>query len=150
MGIGGFSDRGRREQWQVRAEIVAAMLPRFEHNVRGETLVFLKPATRFPRFARYHDRHGKAYRAEERHRCWTILHPRPHQPDPVVLLASGLIGYVDPPEGIAPPYDTYFSLKPLRKWDPAGGRVPAADLLRNYLEGALTRYMDIEPGQRLR
>jgi hypothetical protein len=124
------------------AGVIAAVLPRFDQYVTGEVLEFLEPATRFSRFARYRDRHGRPYKRRERHRCWTILHPRPGQSYPAVLLDIGLFGYVDPPDGIdRPDGRTYLSRKPLRRWD-LGANAPAEDLMRNYLEGALTRYLN--------
>jgi hypothetical protein len=124
------------------AHVIATVLPRFDHNVSGEVLQFLEPKTGNARFAHYHDRHGNPYRRGERHRCWTILHPRPDQPQSAVLLDSGIFGYVDPPDGIERPDDrTYLSRKPLRRWD-LGTDFPAEDLMRNYLEGALTRYLN--------
>jgi hypothetical protein len=136
-GAGGDPQRSR-----AIATVIADALPRFEHHVRGETLVFLEPATRLSRFARYRDRHGQPYRRGERHRCWTLLHPRPGQPHPAVLLDIGLFGYVDPPDGIDPPDGlTYLSRKPLRRWD-LGSHAPVEDLMRNYVEGALTRYLN--------
>ncbi|MFK4273100.1 hypothetical protein [Streptomyces milbemycinicus] len=75
---------------RAMACVIAAVLPRFDQYVTGEVLEFLEPATRFSRFARYRDRHGQPYRRSERHRCWTILHPRPGQLQPAVLLDTGL------------------------------------------------------------
>jgi hypothetical protein len=133
--------------WNARraqATVIAALIPQFEHDdIIGETLIFLKPAGRLSRFARYRDRQGHPYRVAERHRCWTLLHPRPGQQQPLVLLDSGLFGYLDPPDGIARPDGlTYLSRNPLRRWTPGDSQTnaPAEDLLRNYLEGALTRY----------
>ncbi|MFI7455395.1 hypothetical protein ACIBQX_48590 [Nonomuraea sp. NPDC049714] len=65
----------------------------------------------------------------------------------MVLLNSGLIVHVDPPDGIDRPDGlTYLSRAPWRRWDSEDDDtwpakvLPAEDYLRAYLEEALDRY----------
>lgn len=140
VGIGDFA---AGDDWKSRAALIADALPRLEADgVLWEVLLFLKPANRLSRFARYRDSHGRPYRRGARHRCWVLRDPGHGQPQPLVLLDIGLAGYLDPPDGIARPDGlTYLSRSPLRRWPEAGSAgAPATAALRGYLDGALTRY----------